>query len=853
MAYRYFSALILAFVIISLFSINTRAQQDFQPLTPEILNLIDIGTTGPDQGNGVALDRDGNTYFVGRMASGAVPNIISLNSFSGGNSDGIVSRYTRSGGLVWSRFVGGAGSDLCKSAALGPDGVLYVLGTTSSSDLETLVSPTFYSGGDDVFCAAIDTTGNLLWIAYVGGDNNEVAGDIAVSNNGRILICGNTNSQGDGFVGGPIDGFVAELDVNGSLIDFTYIAGSGADDVKDIVAMPGERFAICGFSGSSELFQSEFSGGGADAFIAVIDSTHSFVWGHFVGGASSESISAITLAPDNTIIASGGTLSGELTGIAGSDILQDGNSEVFVLSYSETGGFNWIGYISGDNDESASDVHADKFGDFYLSLSTSSPNLSTLEPLQEFPVDNDEAYLMKWSSSGEVIWSTYFGGVGSDDILKIGTDRFGKITIAGTTSSAEIADVTIDANGNTDAFIGRLFDCFNPDVVIHTEDTLVFCLGEEEALLVACGANNYLWFNGDTLITTTVDSSAEAVVLGYNQPHCFAESNVISIKANPVPTVEIFPDGPTTFCLSGSVGLTAVADFVEEGELMLEWNDAGQTIGEFVMTDTAGSYAVEVTAPNGCKGGASIEIVFNEPPAPVMAAAATSSCISGLPITLIGLPEGGNFLGSGVEGSLFNPSLAGGGQHEIIYTAVDTNGCEGLSAPIFINVYFAPDVALEVLDTVCYIDTQYVFLGLPAGGEYVGDGLTDSLFNPSYAGTGFQTLTYTYLDTNGCSSSVSVQTFVNPSPFCNSPVGITETELNEFLFYPNPADKLFTIRRNVADAYMIQLFDARGTLIYSETARGTQYIDVSSYSVGMYYLRTMDAKGSHSFQLSVQH
>ena len=59
--------------------------------------------------------------------------------------------------------------------------------------------------------------------------------------------------------------------------------------------------------------------------------------------------------------------------------------------------------------------------------------------------------------------------------------------------------------------------------------------------------------------------------------------------------------------------------------------------------------------------------------------------------------------------------------------------------------------------------------------------------------------------------------------------------------------------QKVADAYLIQLFDARGALIFSETARGTHYLDVSNYSVGMYYLRTMDAKGSHSFQLSVQH
>jgi len=316
--------------------------------------------------------------------------------------------------------------------------------------------------------------------------------------------------------------------------------------------------------------------------------------------------------------------------------------------------------------------------------------------------------------------------------------------------------------------------------------------------------------------------------------------------------VEVLPDGPTEFCGFGSVGLFAMAEFVDGGDLLIEWNDAAQSVGEFITTDTAGSFSAQVTAPNGCTGSASIDIVFLEPPVPVMAAASEVSCISGSPITLIGLPANGVFLGVGVEGESFNPQIAGGGEHEIIYSAIDTNGCEGISQPVFINVYFAPVVSLDVLDTVCYIDSQYVFLGVPAGGEYVGDGLTDSIFNPSYAGTGFQTLTYTYVDTNGCVSSVSVQTFVDPSPSCVV-VGLNEEEMNQFEFYPNPADKLLTIRRRVSDAYLIQVFDSRGLLIFAETAWGTQYVDVSNYAVGMYYLRAMDATGSHSFQLSVQH
>lgn len=43
--------------------------------------------------------------------------------------------------------------------------------------------------------------------------------------------------------------------------------------------------------------------------------------------------------------------------------------------------------------------------------------------------------------------------------------------------------------------------------------------------------------------------------------------------------------------------------------------------------------------------------------------------------TLTGTPEGGVFLGPGVSGSTFDPATAGAGQHTVVYTYVDQNGC----------------------------------------------------------------------------------------------------------------------------------------------------------------------------------
>jgi hypothetical protein len=53
----------------------------------------------------------------------------------------------------------------------------------------------------------------------------------------------------------------------------------------------------------------------------------------------------------------------------------------------------------------------------------------------------------------------------------------------------------------------------------------------------------------------------------------------------------------------------------------------------------------------------------------------TSYTTSDGPATLTGTPDGGVFIGPGVNGNTFSPAVAGEGTHGIIYTNVDDNGC----------------------------------------------------------------------------------------------------------------------------------------------------------------------------------
>jgi len=134
-----------------------------------------------------------------------------------------------------------------------------------------------------------------------------------------------------------------------------------------------------------------------------------------------------------------------------------------------------------------------------------------------------------------------------------------------------------------------------------------------------------------------------------------------------------------------------------------------------------------------------------------------------------GTPGGGIYSGTGVDGlGNFNPSVAGAGTHDIVYTYTDGNGCTNTDTSTQ-TVNDLPVVTLGVLDPVCVDETPFdLTQGSPSGGDYSGPGITTSPeFDPSVAGTGTHTITYTYTDGNNCTNTDNENITVNPLPNVN--------------------------------------------------------------------------------------
>ena len=215
------------------------------------------------------------------------------------------------------------------------------------------------------------------------------------------------------------------------------------------------------------------------------------------------------------------------------------------------------------------------------------------------------------------------------------------------------------------------------------------------------------------------------------------------------------------------------------------WNGPGIVNNQFnpISAGGVGTYeaSYSFTNANNCTDSTIIQIyVIN--PANVTAGPDTSFCISVTSYNLAQLsnPPGGTWTtsGGGLSGSIFNPSQAGAGPHQLTYS-VGAGNCL-VTDQLVITVNPLPTVNAGVDQSACVSADPVALSGNPAGGAWTsssGGSLNGNLFSPQASGSGNYILTYTLTSAQGCVNADNLNFIVFPLPvvtandttYCNTP------------------------------------------------------------------------------------
>jgi len=390
--------------------------------------------------------------------------------------------------LVYCGFIGGSGIDEGCAVALDGMGSAHVAGFTQSSQASFPQShgpDLTWNGQSDAFVAKVSADGaGLYFCGFIGGNKDDKAFGVAVDHYGYTYIAGETSSTEATFPvkGGPDltyndlgDGFIAKINYDGtSLVYCGYLGGDDADSCSAIVVDSLSRPFVTGFTRSDEdSFPVEVGpdltfNGKDDAFIAQLKSNGtSFDYCGYIGGDESEEGKDIEVDGSGKAVVAGWTRSAQATFPVkdGPGLLYRGACDAFVAKIEVGGtGFDFCGYIGGENFDEANGVFLDYNKNVYLAGKTLSSE--TTFPVAKGPDlthnGGADAFVAKIKySDSSIDFCGYLGG-GSDDCAEdIGLDAKGDVYLAGWTLSDQTSfpiakgpDLT--HNGQEDAFIAKL-------------------------------------------------------------------------------------------------------------------------------------------------------------------------------------------------------------------------------------------------------------------------------------------------------------------------------------------------------------------------------------------------------------
>jgi hypothetical protein len=398
-----------------------------------------LGGEGTDKANAIAMDGANNLYVTGQTNSTNFPVTAGVvqSQLTGNGTNAFVAKFTSSGELVWSTYLGEGGTE-GNSIALDANGNIFVGGNTAG-----------VGGLADGYVAELNPAGTaVIWSGTIGGTGTDSIQSIALLGD-EVYAAGYTNSIDFPTTVGVIqpgcgsscsnyyNGFVAKLSSSG-VSYATYLGGN-------TTTVPGTTFNLgIGIAVDAS----------GDAYITGTTNTTDFP---VTSGAFQTKYGGTTDLP--------GGVAGCIDFISAQ--LPCGDAYVVKLNPDGTA-IDWATYLGGSTADIGYSIKLDSKGNVWVGGYTQSYSSRTHTP---FPTTSNafqkvkggvlDAFLSEISANGEsLIYSTYYGGSNDEISFGLAVDASGDGYLVGRTISTN-TPVTTNAyqkklEGLVNAFVAKI-------------------------------------------------------------------------------------------------------------------------------------------------------------------------------------------------------------------------------------------------------------------------------------------------------------------------------------------------------------------------------------------------------------
>lgn len=475
--------------------------------------------------------------------------------------------------LVWATYQGGTSTDVCMAMGIDAQNNLYTTGYTSSSSniATTGAFQSLVSGSLDMFLSKISSTGQKLWSTYFGAANVEIAYALHVEPNGATYIAGGTNStvglvttaaHQTQYGGGVNDILIAAFNASGQRLWASYYGGN-AHDIAEAITCDKSGNVI--FSGHTESAANIATPGAYqtvynfnyDVCLVKFSASGQRIWGTYYGDSGIDEAYAICTDAQRKVYITGGSTSiSDITTVGAHQQSPGGANDAFLARFDSTGStLDWATYIGGIGNDAGTAL-AISNGTLFIGGNTSSTNnIASPGAQQTAPISYDETFLGAFSSAGNRLWCTYFGGEDTEYIFDLVVDPSSQVLICGASNSTMNISTpgawqtTLSTNGVYDAFFAR----YSP------AGTLQFSSyfggeGNDQAHGIAIDKLGRIYIAGETTSTMNIATTGAFQTNNNGGGDAFLAKFCVPFKA------PIFPAKSATFC-PGSISFSSAPGY----------------------------------------------------------------------------------------------------------------------------------------------------------------------------------------------------------------------------------------------------------------------------------------------------
>lgn len=438
------------------------------------------GGSGSENGGYNTIDASGFIYLCGSTSSTTSIASGGYQMTNGSGYDAFLVKFNSSGTRIWATYYGGMDNDYGSYCITDKNNNVYLCGKTQSTSSIANSGHQMTHGGDyDAFLVKFNASGSRIWSTYYGGSNNEDNSTCAIDTALNVYLSGTTESNNNIFAtggfqnvfGGLTDAYIVKFNVNGARQWGSFYGGINYDyGGQCVVDKAGSVYFAGTTRSTTNISGSGFQntiGGIRDGFLVKFNPSGTRAWATYYGGTSDDYGNSVAVDTNQNVMLSGFTYSTSGIASGGFQNTFGGSNDAYLVKFNSSGSRLWGTYYGGSNGDYGPHCHADKSGNIYLTGYTLSTNAIAFAGLRNSSFGNIEGFITKFNSSGVRLWGSFYGGANDDYLNSSITDNFGNIYYAGYT----LSNTNISSSGFQNTFGGGGSDVF---MVKMSEDPIPY-------------------------------------------------------------------------------------------------------------------------------------------------------------------------------------------------------------------------------------------------------------------------------------------------------------------------------------------------------------------------------------------